>query len=132
MLRNAGRRSRVEGAQVAGLSRRLQVERGKCRDIARENVGTSRRGIKREGSVVKQRDRRVLVGTVGNAEGRLVDLRQRLPIVERGSRFRILSEIRSRHRFSRFIPFFCFLPLMCFISVVSCLPHTVQVLLHLV
>ncbi|KAF9778677.1 hypothetical protein BJ322DRAFT_1024970 [Thelephora terrestris] len=58
----------------------------------------SRRGIRREGSVAKQRDRRVLVGTVENAEGSHLDLAQRLSIVERRSRFRIVSEIQSRHR----------------------------------
>ncbi|KAF9787517.1 hypothetical protein BJ322DRAFT_1019917 [Thelephora terrestris] len=40
----------------------------------------SRRGIRREGSVAKQRDRRVLVGTVENAEGSHLDLAQRLSI----------------------------------------------------
>ena len=51
MLRNAGRRSQVEGAQVADLSRKSQVERGKRRDVV-----MSRREIRREGSVAKQRD----------------------------------------------------------------------------
>ncbi|KAF9782433.1 hypothetical protein BJ322DRAFT_1022832 [Thelephora terrestris] len=61
-----------------------------CRDVAK--------GDKKRGKCSEAKGQRILIGTVENAEGSHLDLAQRLSIVERRSRFRIVSEIRSRHR----------------------------------
>ena len=86
MLRNAGRRSK---SQVAG--RKGKTSGG--RDVAK--------GDKKRGKCSEAKGQRILIGTVENAEGSHLDLAQQLSIVERRSRFRIVSEIRSRQRVCR-------------------------------
>jgi hypothetical protein len=104
ILNATERRSQVAGQGGAGRRSKSQVAGRRSKG---ENVGTSQgktsgrrdvvKGDKERGKCGEVKGQRILIGTVENAEGSHLDLAQRLSIVERRSRFRIVSEIRSRH-----------------------------------